>query len=574
MIINFASPWAKSVYKLVCSLSLFGIFCSLASSPSQAQSQPALAGIVTSENEGAMEGVLISAHAPGENVTITVVSDANGHYSFPAGRLKAAKYSLAVRAVGYEIAQNTTVEVGAKKSGDVNIKLVATKDLASQLTSAEWLESVPGTKEQKRALFRCDACHSLGPILRSKHDSTSWLPTLTRMGSWLGPSTMEEPIGPSGKVWPGDPKLAEYLASINLSAGRKTWPFELKHFSRPHGDATKVIITEYKLPRAGSLPHDLNIGRDGMIWFNDFHRAFVSKLDPTTGKVKEWMMPVLKPSLAQSSLAIELDKEGNPWLARFYQGCAATMFDVKTEKFQTWTAPAEYNDDHAACPMINVAANGMVWFTDVGRDAMFELNPKTGQVRYFDGFPPGTRKTVGGFYHFGIDEKFRSDGSHDIYGTAVDSNGDPIYNDFGGGNIATLDSKTGTVTLYPTPTTDSGPRRGTVDGDGRFWFGEYMAGQLGMFDPKTKQIKEWRPPVPWNGLYPAVADKNGDTWSGGMSTDYIYRFNQATGNWTLYLLPTLDGQIRDIRVDDSLRPVTVWVPLVKAGIIAKIEPQD
>jgi virginiamycin B lyase len=521
-----------------------------------------------------MEGVLISAHGPGENVTITVVSDSKGRYSFPAGRLKAAKYSLAVRAVGYEIAQETTVEVGAEKTGDVNIKLVPTKDLASQLTSAEWLESVPGTKEQKRALFRCDACHSFGPILRSKHDYSSWLTTLTRMGSWWGPSTMEEPIGPSSKVWPADPKLAEYLSSLNLSAGRKTWPYELKHFSRPHGDATKVIITEYKLPRAGSLPHDLTIGHDGMIWFNDFHRAYVSKLDPKTGNVKEWMMPILKPGQPQSSLAIELDTEGNPWLARFYQGCAATKFDVMTEKFQTWSAPAEYNDDHAACPMINVAANGMVWFTDVGRGIMFQLNPKTGQVQYFDGFPPGTRKTVGGFYHFGIDEKFRPDGSHDIYGTAVDSNGDPIYNDFGGGNIATLDSKTGRVRLYPTPTTDSGPRRGTIDTQGRFWFGEYMAGQLGMFDPKTKQIKEWRPPVPWNGLYPAVADKNGDTWSGGMSTDYVYRFNQATGNWTLYLLPTLDGQIRDIRVDDSSRPVTVWVPLVKAGIIAKIEPQN
>src|SRR6202521_5468817 len=98
MIINITIQRTKSVCKLVCSLSLLGIFCSLASSPSQAQSQPALAGIVTSENEGAMEGVLISAHAPGENVTITVVSDANGYYSFPAGRLKAAKYSLAVRA--------------------------------------------------------------------------------------------------------------------------------------------------------------------------------------------------------------------------------------------------------------------------------------------------------------------------------------------------------------------------------------------------------------------------------------------------------------------------------------------
>jgi virginiamycin B lyase len=130
------------------------------------------------------------------------------------------------------------------------------------------------------------------------------------------------------------------------------------------------------------------------------------------------------------------------------------------------------------------------------------------------------------------------------------------------------------VTLYPTPTPDSAPRRGSVDPAGRFWFGEWVASQLGMFDPQTREIKEWRPPTPWSGLYRATADKNGDAWAGGMSTDYVYRLNPKSGEWREYLLPTLGGEIRDIKVDDSRTPETVWVPLVHAGRIAKIEPLE
>src|SRR5262245_25252460 len=56
----------------------------------RAQSQPpaALIGHVTSEAEGAMEGVVVSAKKAGSTVTVSVVSDAQGRYSFPADRLK------------------------------------------------------------------------------------------------------------------------------------------------------------------------------------------------------------------------------------------------------------------------------------------------------------------------------------------------------------------------------------------------------------------------------------------------------------------------------------------------------
>jgi hypothetical protein len=47
----------------------------------QTQSPSALAGKVTSQEEGAMEGVLVSAKRAGSTMTITVVSDSQGQYS-------------------------------------------------------------------------------------------------------------------------------------------------------------------------------------------------------------------------------------------------------------------------------------------------------------------------------------------------------------------------------------------------------------------------------------------------------------------------------------------------------------
>ena len=565
----------KGSYSLVACLFLCSTLLALSKGPVPTA---ALTGVVTSEAEGRMEGVLVTAKMEGGNITVTVISDDQGRYVFPSGKLQAGKHILVIRAVGYELAGQFTAKIEPGKTAHVDIKLVKVKNIESQLTGAEWMMSVPGNEQQKRALFRCDQCHSLDTVVNATYDVDGWLSALPRMQfSWLGNSTITQPSASAHppKTVPVDPELAKYLSSINLGGGRKTLPYELKTFPRPRGADTKVIITEYELPRSGSMPHDVAVDREGEIWYTDFRNPYMGKLDPGSGKVKEWTLPLLKPGLPQWSLAVELDSEGNPWIPRFYQGCAATKFDVKTEKFQTLSAPAEYNDDRASCSQGSVSTNGVIWLRDSHRDLMLELNPKTGGVRAFDSYPFSTAKYTGPshLFYFGIDEKFGGGQAlHDTYGITVDSKGDPIYCDMGGSNIAVLDHTNGQVSLYPTPTPNSAPRRGSIDVAGRFWFGEWMASQVGMFDPKTKEIKEWRPPTPWSGLYRAAADKNGEVWSGGMSTDYVYRLNPATGEWREYLLPTLGGEIRDIKVDDSGKSVKVWVPLVHAGRIAKIEP--
>src|SRR5215831_11734987 len=62
----------------------------------------ALAGQIRSQEEGLMEGVLVSAKRAGSTITTTVVSDPQGRYSFPRNRLEPGPYSLTVRATGYE----------------------------------------------------------------------------------------------------------------------------------------------------------------------------------------------------------------------------------------------------------------------------------------------------------------------------------------------------------------------------------------------------------------------------------------------------------------------------------------
>jgi len=80
--------------------------------------------------------------------------DLHGRYAFPESKLVPGGYKITIRAVGYEISVPTTADVVAEKTVTADIKLKKTRNLASQLSNAEWMMSIPGTEEQKAMLFR------------------------------------------------------------------------------------------------------------------------------------------------------------------------------------------------------------------------------------------------------------------------------------------------------------------------------------------------------------------------------------------------------------------------------------
>src|SRR3989475_7372104 len=96
---------------------------------------PALSGRVSSAEEGAMEGVLVSAKKAGSTITITVVSDAQGRYRFPSARMEPGEYSLRIRAIGYDLDRPVAVDVRGEEPAEFDLKLRKTEDLAAQLTN-------------------------------------------------------------------------------------------------------------------------------------------------------------------------------------------------------------------------------------------------------------------------------------------------------------------------------------------------------------------------------------------------------------------------------------------------------
>src|ERR1700681_3446637 len=91
-----------------------------------AQASLALAGKV-SAGQDALEGVLVSAKKDGSTVTVTVVSDKDGRYTFPATRLDPGQYSLGIRAVGYDLANSGPVSVVADKTTTADLTLRKTE---------------------------------------------------------------------------------------------------------------------------------------------------------------------------------------------------------------------------------------------------------------------------------------------------------------------------------------------------------------------------------------------------------------------------------------------------------------
>ena len=124
----------------------------LSSGSLRAQGGAALTGTVTSEEEGKMEGVLVTVRPEGGIHTVTVVSDANGQYSFPRSHVAPGQYTVTIRAIGYDLSGSSTVQVESGKTAEFDLKLQKTADLSRQLTSLDWVSIFPGSERDKELL--------------------------------------------------------------------------------------------------------------------------------------------------------------------------------------------------------------------------------------------------------------------------------------------------------------------------------------------------------------------------------------------------------------------------------------
>ncbi|MGD0965627.1 MAG: carboxypeptidase regulatory-like domain-containing protein [Candidatus Acidiferrales bacterium] len=557
-------------------ITLVSLFAAVGWAPRDLRAQDsgpaALNGVVSSQQEGLMEGVVVSGRRDGANFTVSVVSDAEGKYSFPRTHLAPGKYALTIRAVGYDLVGPTSVAVAEGKTARADLKLDKTRNLGSQLSSLEWAMSIPGTPEQKdRFIYQtvnCAYCHAWERIMKSNYTADEFVGLITRMQSYYPDGTaasrdkrgrgqigMPDQVDAAQKnpIWGREPSgypkkdLAEYLATLNLSGGRTTWPYELKTLPRPTGKATRVIITQYDMPRPDTVAHDLDLDSTGTIWYTDESRMFFGKMNPKTGVFTEFSLPPVPPGDLPGARDIQVDGDDNIWFPRRIAKAAIvlTKFNPKTGEISTL--------DGVGTQFMAIGPDGKIWA------GWTRIDPKTMKVeaRYSweksPNLPPGPHRQY-------------------IDLTVVNSKGNPYAPDIAGGYIIGIDAMTGEAKFWQVPTPGASPRRGRMDAQDRFWFAENTGDRIGMFDTRTEKFQEWLLPHKYSNPYAVSApDKNGYVYATSNMAERLIRLDPKTGEIIEYQMPT-EFDSKKITYDSS-RSI-LWMVNTRTARIMKVEPLE
>ena len=541
-----------------------------ASHPAMAQNHgpAALAGTVSSPEEGKMEGVVVSAKRPGSTIMVSVSTDAQGQYSFPQDRLAPGAYDITMRAVGYTLKPTVaTIQPGGATQLDLALAKAAPDVLALQLSNSELLQSAPGTPAQKMAMLRCLDCHGLQRPFFSKDNASEMAFTVERMSAHSSNASPNFPFfnqnaseilsNPPNKA---QAELGAYIASINLSSG-ESWPFRPQTQHRPTGKSTQAIITTYDLPDAAA-PHDTLLDKAGNVWFSDFQHQRISKLDPKTGEVTHYPVPVSKPGFPTGGIMITMDKDGHIWEGMMGQAQIAEL-DPKTGQVSVYLAPDWEKGDTRITMIDGLHSNvdGKLWTKTNG-------GPDPGHGNKLYQFDLATKQ-----FH----EVMPPAGKHDIaaYGlvTDLDNNVYGLDNNPTQRQIWRTSAKTGETTYIDLLAGVGGARRGHIDSQNRLWFSQFHANRYAMFDPKSGKVTAWDVPVTYAGAYDVQFDDAKYAWGADMSTDLVQRLDVETGEWSSYLLPT-SINTRHIDVQKSSDPnvlSSMWTEGQQSSKIVHIE---
>jgi virginiamycin B lyase len=516
-----------------------------------------LAGRVTDSSGQGLIGVPVRAHKIGSNITVSVYTDANGDYSFPAwSDVTAGTYRVLVNLPDYTVTSREQVEVAAGSVARVDLQLDPRTPLYIDASASEIAAALPGTDEEKVLFTQCSNCHSMQLGLREGHTKAEWAAIIERMA---GTNNTSRDF-PGSKTY-GQKRFLEplsaYLEKVRGPESSPEVPFKLR--PRPTDpESLRLVVTEYDLPRGGTWglyilrgdpryvwPHDVVVDQN-YAWYTDHFSSVLGRLDKRTGEAVEISYPMPPGGGRDPNIPAGTDRAGNPGggshdilfdsKGNLIIGMddATVRYDPMKNEFVHWLSGNN---------MFGIDRNDHVWNTDDG-GPLFEINTATGQITQHD-IPT-------------------NDG---VYDMDTDSKGRTLVNIWRNAEIGVFDQATKTYKTYPLLTPESGPRRGEIDRNDNLWVTLYYAGRLARFNADTEEVKEY-PLIPGTEAYQApytapysatVDNGNQLVWTTDFNSNRLFRFDIATEKFTEYLLPG-PYEMRDVTVEEGTERPTLWIP--------------
>jgi virginiamycin B lyase len=278
------------------------------------------------------------------------------------------------------------------------------------------------------------------------------------------------------------------------------------------GDA-KIEIQEWMVPTRGQRSRDPVEAPDGSIWWTGMWASLVGHLDPATGAMEEYRLPI-----AARPHSIVPDAEGNIWYTGNGNG---TIGKLNPQTGEITQYPTQASDPHSAA----FHPNGDLYFTAQNSGMLGRLDPDTGVLKEVTTEPRP-------------------------YGIKVGPNG-TLWIAYNGTNkIGAMDPETMELRYYEIPNAASRVRRLDLDSKGQVWFVNSTQGRIGRLDPVSGDIQEWDSPSGADSQPYALAVVEDKVWynESGMRPDTLVRFDPATERFQSWAIPSGVGIVRNMWV--------------------------
>jgi streptogramin lyase/mono/diheme cytochrome c family protein len=509
-------------------------------------------GMVRIASGDSPEGVGVQLVAP-NGVRTTVYTNGEGKFEFP--KMQAGSYTLRIPTpVPFKPYRRDSVTInGATKLDEILLERVAESDnlpaspaLESQLSSAELLWNLPGTAEEKATLQKnCSGCHSWQQIFRNRYDEHSWSLIVDRMMHFSG-TAIAVRNRPMSAPDPEYTLLVKFLSRVRGPDGTDA---PLRVFPRPRGESTRVVVTEYELPQQLLALHDAAADGQGNIWFTSHKTRYVGKLDPKTGIVTEYTIPLTPGSMPGTHHAV-IDKNGIAWISENWAH-QLNRLDPRTGEVKQVRIESTTPINAPSFGNFTLDAEGNVW--DARANRIAKLDPTTGKV--LKEWPLQANSSY--------DNAISYDGRY--WGGSGPANW--------GNTVEMLDIETGKIVNLNSGAHMMTAKRGGFDPFGNTWWGG-ADGALIELNAKAGRIEEYWPPIaphPYTDFYEAMPDKNGEVWAGVLHGRQMLRFNPKTNLWSAYQMPEPYSYDRRTYIDTSTHPATVWY-VDYNGYLVRVQP--
>src|SRR5258705_279153 len=183
----------------------------------------------------------------------------------------------------------------------------------------------------------------------------------------------------------------------------------------------KVSFKEWQARTPGWRRHDPLAARDGSLWYTGQMANVLGRLDPKTGKIREYPLKTVR----SGPHGLVEDANGNIW----YTGTTGALIgklDPKTGPVTDYTVPdPEAKDPHT----LIFDRTGMLWFTVQNANRIGRLDPKSGGIKLLAPPTPKSRP----------------------YGMAFDSKGALFVVQVGVNSVARVDPTTLQIREYKLP---------------------------------------------------------------------------------------------------------------------------